>query len=138
MTASFASLLDGSTSTDLFSWRGDPDRDLVGEAESAGWRALHLDTTDVHSVEGFYDEVTTAWGLPSWFGRNLDALFDVLGDLTVTPLVLVWDGLRELSAIDPMQAAAVLDVLRDAVGQAASFAVIVRDDLGVSEFDGLL
>ena len=54
------------------------------------------------------------------------------------PLVLVWDGLRQLSAIDPMQAAAVLDVLRDAAGQAASFAVIVRDDLGVSEFDGLL
>lgn len=138
MTASYTSVLEGVTSPGLFSWRGDPDRDLLGEAEAAGWGTLHLDSTDVHSVEAFYDEVTAAWGLPSWFGRNLDALFDVLGDLTVRPLVLVWDGLRELSAIDPMQAAAVLDVLRDAAGQAASFVVIVRGDLGVSEFDGLL
>ena len=138
MTASYASLLEGTTSTGLFSWRGDPDRDLAGEAEAAGWRALQLDTTGVESVPAFYDEVATSWDLPSWFGRNLDALFDVLGDLTATPTVLVWNGLRELSDVDPMHAAAVLDVLRDAAGQASTFAVIVRDDLGVSEFDGLL
>lgn len=138
MTASYASLLSGATSPGLFSWRGDPDRDLAAEAEAAGWRALELDTTEVESVEAFYDEVTTAWELPSYFGRNLDALFDVLVDLTVEPLVLVWDGLRQLAEVDPMQAAAVLDVLRDAAGQADAFAVIVRDDLGVSEFDGLL
>lgn len=138
MTASYASLLEGTTSAGLFSWRGDPDRDLVGEAEAAGWRALRLDTTSVDSVPAFYDEVTRAWGLPTWFGRNLDALFDVLGDLTTTRVVLVWDGLRQLAEVDPMHASAVLDVLRDAAGQAPSFAVIVRDDLGVSEFDGLL
>lgn len=137
MTASYASLLEGTTSTGLFSWRGDPDRDLAGEATAAGWRALQLDTTDVDSVSAFYDEVATSWELPEWFGRNLDALFDVLGDLTEEPTVLVWDGLLELSDVDPMHAAAVLDVLRDAAGQ-ATFAVIVRDDLGVSEFDGLL
>lgn len=138
MTASYVSLLEGTTSPGLFSWRGDPDRDLAAEAEVAGWGALRLDTTYVDSVEAFYDEVSAAWELPSWFGRNLDALFDVLGDLTASPLVLVWDGLRQLYEVDPMHAAAVLDVLRDASGQAPSFAVIVRDDLGVSEFDGLL
>ncbi len=138
MTASYASLLEGTTTPGLFSWRGDPDRDLVTEAESAGWRALHLDTADVESVSAFYDEVASAWELPTWFGRNLDALFDVLGDLTTTPTVLIWDGLRQLAEVDPMHGAAVLDVLRDAVGQAASFAVIVRDDLGVNELDGLL
>lgn len=138
MTASYASLLEGATTSGLFSWRGDPDRDLAGEAESAGWRALRLNTTGVESVAGFYDEVASAWELPTWFGRNLDALFDVLGDLTVTPTVLIWDGLRQLTEVDPMHGAAVLDVLRDAAGQAASFTVIVRDDLGVTEFDGLL
>lgn len=138
MTASYASLLEGTTTGGLFSWRGDPDRDLAGEAEAAGWRALRLDTTGVQSVAEFYDEVANAWELPTWFGRNLDALFDVLGDLTATPTVLVWEGLRQLVVVDPMQGAAVLDVLRDAAGQASSFAVIVRDDLEVSEFDGLL
>ena len=138
MTATYASLLEGTTSPGLFSWRGDPDHDLATEAESAGWRALRLDTTDVRSVDEFYDQVSSQWELPSWFGRNLDALFDVLGDITQTPVVLVWDGLRQLADVDPMQAAAVLDVLRDAAGQAPSFAAIVLDDLGVSEFDGLL
>lgn len=138
MTASYVSLLEGTTTPGLFSWRGDPDRDLAVDAESAGWRALRLDTTGVESVADFYDEVTRAWELPTWFGRNLDALFDVLGDLTETRTVLIWDGFRQLADVDPMQGAAVLDVLRDAASQASAFAVIVRDDLGVSEFDGLL
>lgn len=138
MTASYASLLEGTTTPGLFSWRGDPGRDLAAEAEAAGWKALPLDTAGVESVTAFYDEVAEAWGLPTWFGRNLDALFDVLGDLTETPTVLIWHGLRQLAEVDPMHGAAVLDVLRDAAGQSPSFAVIVCDDLGVSELDGLL
>lgn len=138
MSASYASLLGGTTSPGLFSWRGDPVRDLAGEAEAAGWRVLNLDSTKVASMTEFYDEVAAAWQLPAWFGRNLDALFDVLGDLTRDPTILVWNGLRQLAEVDPIHASAVLDVLRDAAGQAASFAVIVLDDLGVSEFDGLL
>jgi RNAse (barnase) inhibitor barstar len=138
MTASYESLLAGLTSPGLFSWRGVPERDLVEEAAAAGWQALPLDTRHVASFEEFYDELAIAWGLPDWFGRNLDALFDVLGDLAVQPTVIVWDGLKELADVDPVQASAVVEVLRDAVGQAASLAVIVRDDLGVSGFDGLL
>lgn len=138
MTASFASLLSGTTSTGVFSWRGDPERDLVGQAQGAGWRVLELDTTKVASIQEFYDRVATSWHLPTWFGRNLDALFDVLGDLSTGRTVLIWNGLRQLAEVEPMHASAVLDVLRDAAGQATSFAVIVLDDLGVSEFDGLL
>jgi RNAse (barnase) inhibitor barstar len=138
MTASYASLLSGTTSPGLFSWRGDPDRDLVDEAQAAGWQALDLDTTEVTSLTEFYDEVARSWQLPAWFGGNLDALFDVLGDLTTEPTILVWNGLRQLAEVDPIHASAVLDVLRDAAGQATSFAVIVLDDLGVSGFDGLL
>jgi RNAse (barnase) inhibitor barstar len=138
MTASYVSLLNRTTSPGLFSWRGDPGRDLVGEAEAAGWRTLSLDSTGVSSVAEFYDELAASWQLPTWFGRNLDALFDALGDLTTEPTILVWSGLRQLAEIDPIHASAVLDVLRDAAGQAEAFAVIVLDDLGVSEFDGLL
>jgi RNAse (barnase) inhibitor barstar len=138
MTASYVSLLNRTTSPGLFSWRGEPGRDLVGEAEAAGWRTLSLDSTGVSSVAEFYDELAASWQLPTWFGRNLDALFDALGDLTTEPTILVWSGLRQLAEIDPIHASAVLDVLRDAAGQAEAFAVIVLDDLGVSEFDGLL
>ena len=138
MTAKFDSVLSGAVSPGLFTWRGRADRDLVGEAHAAGWQALSLDTRHVTSFEEFYDEVATAWALPEWFGRNLDALFDVLGDLAQRPTLIVWDGLRELADVDPVQTSAVVDVLRDASEQATALVVIVRDDLDVSEFDGLL
>ncbi len=138
MTATFQSVLSGVVSPGLFSWRGRPERDLVGEAQAAGWQALSLDTRHVASFEEFYDEVALAWALPEWFGRNLDALFDVLADLALRPTVIAWDGLRQLADVDPVQTSAVVEVLRDACGQAAALVVIVRDDLEVSEFDGLL
>jgi RNAse (barnase) inhibitor barstar len=138
MTATYDSVLSGVVTPGLFSWRGRRDRDLAAEAESAGWQALGLDTRHVTSFDGFYDEVAAAWGLPDWFGRNLDALFDALADLVVRPTVIIWDGLRDLADVDPVQTSAVVDVLRDACGQATALVVVVRDDLEVSEFDGLL
>ncbi|WP_217361672.1 barstar family protein [Aeromicrobium stalagmiti] len=138
MTASYASMLAGTTATGLFSWRGTPERDLAAEAEAAGWLALRLDTRHIGSTGDFYAEVAGQWSLPAWFGRNLDALFDVLADLSAGPTVLVWDGLVRLGDVDPEQASAVVDVLRDAVGQSVALAVVVRDDLGVNGFDGLL
>jgi RNAse (barnase) inhibitor barstar len=138
MTATYASLLAGTTAPGLFEWRGDPARDLVVDAVLAGWQALTLDTRGISSVDDFWHAVVKGWDLPEWFGRNLDALFDVLAERCETPTVLVWDGLARLSDVDPVLAAAVVDVLRDAAGQAEAFAVVVRDDRGVSGFDGLL
>jgi RNAse (barnase) inhibitor barstar len=137
MSATFESVLSGGVSPGLFSWRGRTDRDLVDEARAAGWQALSLDTRGVTCFDEFYDELAVAWSLPEWFGRNLDALFDVLGDLAPRPTLIVWDGLRELADVDPVQTSAVVEVLRDASGQATALVVIVRD-LDVSEFDGLL
>lgn len=138
MTATYASLLAGTTTPGLFEWRGDPARDLTVEAVLADWQALALDTRAISSVEDFWDAVATSWELPDWFGRNLDALFDVLAERCETPTVLVWDGLSRLSDVDPVLAGEVVDVLRDTTGQAEAFAVVVRDDPGVSGFDGLL
>jgi RNAse (barnase) inhibitor barstar len=137
MSASYDALLAGVVPPGLFSWHGDPARDLVEDAVAAGWQALPLDTRDIGSVADFYDEIVSAWGLPDWFGRNLDALFDALADLAVQPTVIVWDGLKALADVDPEQASAAVDVLRDAAGQAPALAVVVRDDLGVNELDGL-
>jgi RNAse (barnase) inhibitor barstar len=138
MTATFDSVLSGAVSPGVYCWRGRRDRDLVGEATAAGWQAMSLDTRSATSFDDFYDAVAMAWNLPEWFGRNLDALFDVLADVTTRPTLIVWDGLRELADVDPVQAGAVVEVLRDATGQASTLVVIVRDELEISEFDGLL
>ena len=138
MTSTFDALLAGNASPGLFEWRGDPDRDLVVEAIGAGWAAWPLDTSAVTSREGFYDEVRSAWGLPPWFGDNLDALFDALGDLAIERSLVVWDASAALAEADPELAASVLSVFRDAIDASTGFAVILRRDPMVSGSDGLL
>lgn len=120
MTATFDSVLSGAVSPGLFTWRGRPDRDLVGEARAAGWQALSLDTRRVSSFDEFYAEVATAWALPEWFGRNLDGLFDALGDLAPRPTLIVWDGLRELADVDPVQTSTVVAPAPGRIGAGAN------------------
>lgn len=138
MSATYDSLLAGTTTPGIYRWQGDTSRDLASEAVEAGWEALSLDTVSVTTPEGFYEELSAGWGLPPWFGNNLDALFDMLGEITSTPTVLIWDDLGALGARQPDFTASVLDVMRDCVEQATSFAVVLRGDYGVSVFDALL
>ncbi len=138
MTATYESLLAGSTSRGIYRWIGGQERDLSGQAVDVGWEALSLDTSAVNDQDGFYEELSISWGLPPWFGNNLDALFDILGEITSVPTVLIWDDLGHLGAKQPDFTAAVLDVLRDCVEQAQTFSVVLRGDSGVSMFDALL
>jgi RNAse (barnase) inhibitor barstar len=112
----------------LFRWDGDPDRDLEAEATEAGWTVWFLDTGGVASEEDFYGEVRSAWGLPPWFGDNLDALFDALRDAVAGPSALIWDGSGAVGRISESFAVGVMTVLRDAIAEADAFAVILRDE----------
>jgi len=138
MTATYESLLAGTTAPGIFVWAGEATRDLTAIAVDAGWEALSLDTATVIDGEGFFEELAAGWGLPPWFGNNLDALFDMLGDITAVPTVLVWDDAGRLGAVEPDLALAVMDILRDSVGQAKAFAVILRGETGLNGFDALL
>ena len=138
MTATYDSLLAGTTSPGLYRWNGDAARDLASQAIESGWEALSLDTSAVLTRDGFYEELSAGWGLPPWFGNNLDALFDMLGEITSAPTILIWDDLGALGARQPDFTASVLDVMRDCVEQAPSFAVVLRGDCGISVFDALL
>jgi RNAse (barnase) inhibitor barstar len=119
---------DGRAATDLFRWVGEPSRDLETEAVEADWTVWLLDTSAVETADDFYSEVRAAWGLPPWFGDNLDALFDALRDAVAGPSVLIWDGSRAVEQIGGSLAADVVRVLRDTIADAGAFAVILRDD----------
>lgn len=124
---------DGRAAPDVFRWAGSADRDLEAEAAAAGWTVWSLDTSSVGTVEDFYGEVRAAWGLPPWFGDNLDALFDALRDAVQTPAVLIWDGSRAVEHIDRAWADEVLTVLRDTVEESSAFAVVLRGDAMTSD-----
>ncbi len=83
--------------------------DALGDGMIANVRA------GIASVDELYDALTEALHLPNYFGRNWDALDEVLGDLSwLVPrrILLVHEDLPEL----PMEQLRVyLDVLRTAV-----------------------
>lgn len=137
MTDTLRSMLAGDTAPGLFEWRGAPSADVAGEGRTAGWTVRELDTREVQDADQLYEQMMTAWALPEWFGRNLDALWDVLGDLAASPVLVVWDGCAELSAVDPQLAQNLLEMLRDASTQAQALAVVVRDAPALIGLDGL-
>ncbi len=49
-----------------------------------------LDGKTIGSMEAFYDQLSSQLMLPSHFGRNLDALWDVLSTDTQGPFEIEW------------------------------------------------
>ena len=47
---------------------------------------------DIRTLAGFYDELARQLAFPAHFGRNLDALWDVLTGEVAGPFEIVWEG----------------------------------------------
>jgi len=77
----------------------------------------------VRSLGGFYDEIARQLSFPLHFGRNLDALWDVLVTDVEGPVELVWkdaDLSRRAMGVDFER---VLEVLLDAEKEREDFRV---------------
>lgn len=86
------------------------------------WRTARVEpATDLSQA---YDEIARALALPTWFGRNLDALWDCLTDLQ-DPTALLWRRWDDLESTQPRDAARLLDLLRDRTAQSPDFAVVL-------------
>ncbi|MGH4011561.1 MAG: barstar family protein [Pseudonocardiaceae bacterium] len=102
----------------------------VAEARERGASA-HL-VGPVTSKAEVLHAIGAALSFPAWYGRNLDALYDCLADLSWQPdreQVLVWTGHRQLEAADPEAYRAVLAVLDDATAAATDrpLSVVLAD-----------
>lgn len=53
-----------------------------------------LNGSAMPSMKEFYDEIAKVVPLPDYFGRNLDALADILTTNVEGPLELVWEHAR--------------------------------------------
>jgi RNAse (barnase) inhibitor barstar len=87
-----------------------------------------IDGTRIRSRADFYDAVSAAMFFPGWFGRNLDALYDSLRDLSWLPPgehVLVWSAPGVFEQADPDGYRAIVDVLSDAT-EPGAFRVVTR------------
>lgn len=93
--------------------------------QRAGWHAGLV--SHGGTKQAFLESAGAALGFPGYYGRNLDALWDCLGDLE-RPTALVWDGWQELAVGSPDDWAGVMSVLAErASGPGVPFAVYLVD-----------
>lgn len=92
---------------------------------AAGWKVgvVTAPTTRAEALAALGE----ALDFPSYYGRNLDALWDCLTDLDA-PTAVVWSGWSRLALRHPRDWAKVLDVLSDRAEQSPAFAVVFTAD----------
>ena len=76
-----------------------------------------LDGTVAATRAGFFQEIAHVLSFPDYFGRNWDAVYDCLTDLTWLPAtgyVLILDGFEQFATDEPEQWDIGLKVLREA------------------------
>ena len=69
---------------------------IAAALRAKGTTTWLLDTRGVHDKAGFMDRCARDLALPDWFGRNWDALADVLRERG--PGVMLWCGASALDA----------------------------------------
>lgn len=77
----------------------------------------------------FLLRVGKALRFPSWYGRNLDALWDCLTDLTA-PTALIWVNWADLAIDHPQDWSAIITLLRDRVQTEPAFTLVLATEPG--------
>jgi RNAse (barnase) inhibitor barstar len=116
-----AGLLRGEPGIYRVAW---PIDDLVRRLTSVHWRTGVFIGTGAGDRRTVLRGIGRALGFPSYYGANLDALWDCLTDLT-EPTALVWRGWPILAAEHPEDWARVWAVLAERVEATPSFAVVL-------------
>lgn len=102
---------------------GDPDA-VAAALDETGWRVAVA--APAARTRELYDALSVALPLPDWFGRNLDALAEVLRDLD-RPTALVLRSWTTYARARPERWAAVLTVLRERTRSDPPFVVVLAD-----------
>jgi hypothetical protein len=111
-------------------WRGEVLERAIGILVSMGYHVVRVDAAAWDSEPDLHRDLATALDFPDYYGSNLDALNDCLGDVAMqeygtspdaTGLVLVITGYERFTAAKPGAAQAVLDIF---AGQARRAALI--------------
>jgi RNAse (barnase) inhibitor barstar len=94
-----------------------PSSKLLAEQARARGAYPHVIDGGCSDRAATVDAIAAALSFPDWFGRNLDALYDCLTDLSWLPAgehVLIWVGADGIKQADPRAYLAIHSVLSDA------------------------
>jgi RNAse (barnase) inhibitor barstar len=119
----------------LYRWHAAFPADEVAHAvEHAGWQFGYVDGWHHQTGREVLTAIGEALGFPDYYGRNLDALNDCLGDLEGRT-VLLWDGWGTLAREDGRTFGVIVELLGQCVGGdqedgrwSATVATLLRGD----------
>ncbi|QXE36412.1 barstar family protein [Streptomyces sp. GMY02] len=110
-------------------WRKRLLTQAVERLEDRGFRVIRLEAGQWNTERDMHHAMAAALDFPDYYGRNLDALNDCLGDVACyggyddapegTGLVLVFTDYDRFAATCPRAAQVVLDIIADQARQAA-------------------
>ncbi len=110
-----AEVLSGRAVPGAYRWESNRHVEEVRHTvEHAGWRFGHLEGARIETRPELHDAVAEALALPDWYGRNLDALADILDDVDGRQLML-WDTWSVLARAEPDFFTQVVELLGGAV-----------------------
>jgi ribonuclease inhibitor len=89
-------------------------------------RKYKLPGKSIHSLDEFYDEIALLLNFPDYFGRNLDALWDLLSTDIKGPLELIWEESATSKKSMGKDFARVSALLRDMEKEREDFTVFFR------------
>ena len=103
--------------------------DVQHAVEHAGWRFARLDGVGVESKAELMEALGSALQAPDHFGRNLDALRDVLRDVGDGDgrLLILWDAWGPLARADRATFDAVTEIFTERCGK-GDLAVLLRGE----------
>lgn len=81
---------------------------------------------DIHSLAQFYDELARQLAFPAHFGRNLDALWDVLTGEVAGPFEIVWEESAKAQANLGLDYAKLIILLNDLAAERDDFTFVLR------------
>lgn len=129
-----AAVLAGRRPPGVYAWRGAFDvADVRHTVEHAGWRFALLDGASTETKEEFLVAAGEALRLPEWYGRNFDALADLVAGLPgpdAEGLVLLWEAWGGFARADERAFRTALAVLGSRAGATdrQPFTVLLRGE----------
>jgi len=83
---------------------------------------ITIDLTNIRDKESFHDKIQEAIDCPSYYGRNLDALYDVLTDCGT--MELNFEGYTDFAQDMPGYSASFKDMCLEAIAENHDLAIL--------------
>jgi len=93
---------------------------------------IEIDGSGIHSEEAFHTAIASELNLPSHYGKNLDALFDVLSTDVERPLIFAWKNSSISRAAIGERFDLIIDVLRKVERQDVEWGLPEKFELRLS------